>query len=303
MGFAVIFLHYDFMLRALIGAMITGLSAPAIGTYLVQRRLSLIGDGIGHVALTGVGVGLLLGRSPVITAVIVSALGAVAVELIRERGKASGDIALALLFYGGISGGVVLVSLSPDSTNASLMSYLFGSPLTTSRQDLVVISVLAAVVLTVALVARPWLFAISHDEEYARVSGLPVRALNITLAITTAVTVTVAMRAVGLLLVSALMVVPVATAQQVTRGFRSTMATAMVIGLAVSIAGLAVSWQLNTAPGASTVLLAIAGFIGLAFGMALWRVRQQSRLRHEPVAAGMEPPEVVLGREHRQDPG
>lgn len=292
-----IFFQYDFMLRALLGAMITGLSAPAIGTYLVQRRLSLIGDGIGHVALTGVGVGLLLNRSPVITAVIVSALGAVAVELIRERGKASGDIALALLFYGGISGGVVLVGLSRDSTNANLMSYLFGSPLTTSRADLVVISILAAVVLAVALVLRPWLFAISHDEEYARVSGLPVRALNITLAITTAVTVTVAMRAVGLLLVSALMVVPVATAQQITRGFRSTMATAMVFGLAVSIAGLGVSWQINTAPGASTVLLAIAGFVAVALGMAVWRGRQRIRLRHEPVSdpvVGHDRPDVVL---------
>ena len=298
-----IFFQYDFMLRALIGAMITGVSAPAIGTYLVQRRLSLIGDGIGHVALTGVGVGLLLHRSPVITAVIVSALGAVAVELIRERGKASGDIALALLFYGGISGGVVLVSLSPDSTNANLMSYLFGSPLTTSRQDLVVISVLAAVVLAVALIARPWLFAISHDEEYARVSGLPVRTLNITLAITTAVTVTVAMRAVGLLLVSALMVVPVATAQQVTRGFRSTMGVAMALGLGVSIAGLAVSWELNTAPGASTVLLAIAGFGAVALGVTLWRVRQRYRLGPKPAVSGTEPPDVILAPEHRWGTG
>src|SRR6266511_3013658 len=127
------------MVRALIGALVTGVTAPAIGTYLVQRRLSLIGDGLGHVALTGVGVGLLLHRSPVLAAIIVAAIGAVAIELVRERGKTSGDVALAILFYGGISGGVVLVNLSAGQTNRSLVSYLFGSPLTTSPSDLVVI--------------------------------------------------------------------------------------------------------------------------------------------------------------------
>ncbi len=282
---------YDFMVRALIGAMITGVSAPAIGTYLVQRRLALIGDGIGHVALTGVGVGLLLHRSPVLTAVIVSALGAVAIELIRERGKSSGDIALALLFYGGISGGVFLVSLSSDSTNANLNSYLFGSVLTTSRADLIVIAILGAAVLLVALGVRPWLFAVSHDEEFARVSGLPVRALNLTLAIVTAVTVTVAMRAVGLLLVSALMIVPVAAAQLITRSFRSTMALAMVFGLICSIVGLTASWEMNTPPGASAVLVAILGFVVIAIGVSGWRHRLRARLAAGEAA---EPPDVVL---------
>lgn len=210
--------QYEFMIRALVGALIIGLAAPALGIYLVQRRLSLIGDGIGHVALTGVGVGLLLHQSPVITAVIVAALGAVVIELLRERGRTSGDMALALLFYGGIAGGVMLVGLSDNRSNSALLSYLFGALTTTSQTDLITIAVLGVVVLIAMLVLRPALFAICHDEEYARVSGLPVRTLNLLLAITTAVTVTIAMRAVGLLLISALMVVPVATAQQVTRG-------------------------------------------------------------------------------------
>ena len=123
---------YDFMQRALLGALIIGVTAPALGIYLVQRRLSLIGDGIGHVALTGVGVGLLFNQSPVLTAVIVAAAGAIGVELVRERGRTSGDLALALLFYGGIAGGVVLVGLSDGSSNANLVQYLFGSLTTTS---------------------------------------------------------------------------------------------------------------------------------------------------------------------------
>jgi zinc transport system permease protein len=286
--------RYDFMVLALVGALITGLTAPALGTYLVQRRLALIGDGIGHIALTGVGVGLLTSTSPVLAAVVVAAAGAVAVELVRERGKTSGDIALALLFYGGISGGVFLVALSAGKTNANLIAYLFGSPLTMAREDLVVMALLGTAVLAVTLLLRPWLFALCHDEEYARVSGLPVRTLNLALAVTTAVTVTVAMRAVGLLLVSALMVVPVATAQLVTRGFRSTMAAAMAIGVAAAAVGIWAAGMYDTAPGATIVLVAICGFLTVAVGTGLWRSARRALRQHRPAAGPAEPPDVVL---------
>jgi zinc transport system permease protein len=270
--------EYAFMQRALVGALITGLIAPALGIYLVQRRMALIGDGIGHIALTGVGLGLLTGSAPVLTAVVVAAAGAVAVELVRQRGRASGDIALALLFYGGISGGVFLVALSAGRTNANLTAYLFGSPLTTTSTDLAVMAVLGGLVLAVTLLLRPWLFAICHDEEYARVAGLPVRALNLLLAVTTAVTVTVAMRAVGLLLVSALMVVPVATAQLVTRGFRSTMYLAMAISVLASAVGVGIAGVYDTAPGATIILVAIAGFALLALGLGAVRGWRRRRL-------------------------
>ena len=286
--------QYEFMLRALAGALVIGLIAPALGIYLVQRRLSLIGDGIGHVALTGVGIGLLLNRSPVIVAVIVAVIGAVAIELIRERGRTSGDMALALLFYGGIAGGVMLVGLSASNSNAALMSYLFGSLNTTSRVDLITITVLGVVVLFAMLALRPALFAICHDEEYARVSGLPVRALNLLLAVTTAVTVTISMRAVGLLLISALMVVPVATAQQITRGFVTTMTAAMGLGVLAAGSGVWLAGTANTAPGATIVVLAIASFLLVAVGTAL---RRAVRRRAEPVGApALDPPEVVLER-------
>jgi len=288
-------LHYDFMVRALIGVTLTGLIAPAIGIYLVQRRLSLIGDGLGHVALTGVGVGLLFHQQPVLTAVIAAALGAVAIELVRERGRTSGDVALAILFYGGISGGVALVSVSDSAGSANLVSYLFGSPLTASAQDLYVTAALAAAVLAVTLVLRPWLFAVCHDEEYARVAGLPVRALNLTLAITTAVTVTVAMRAVGLLLVSALMVVPVATAQQITRGFTATMLLGIALGLVSAGGGVLASISANTGPGATIVLLAIAGFFVVTLAASV--VRAMRRRRPGQAIDQVAPePEVILDR-------
>ncbi|GAA4961888.1 metal ABC transporter permease [Actinoplanes utahensis] len=283
-------LSLPFMQRALAAALIIGLAAPALGIYLVQRRLSLIGDGIGHVALTGVGLGLLTGNSPVFSAVLVATVGAVGVELIRERGRTSGDLALAMLFYGGIAGGVLLVGLSEDSGSNSLMQYLFGSLLTTSPADLMVIGGLGAAVLIAMLVFRPALFALCNDEEYARVSGLPVRTLNILLAVTTAVTVTIAMRTVGLLLVSALMVVPVAAAQQVTRGFVSTMLAAMAIGLGAAGAGVLVSAEADTAPGATTVLLALTVFVVTAIAGS---VRHRLR-RHKAHPVASEPPDVVL---------
>ncbi|MCW3840064.1 metal ABC transporter permease [Micromonospora yasonensis] len=284
--------QYDFMLRALVGALVIGLAAPALGIYLVQRRLALIGDGIGHVALTGVGAGLLLNRSPVLVAVLAATLGAIVIEVVRSRGRTSGDLALALLFYGGIAGGVLLVGLS-DASSASLNSYLFGSLTTTSTGDLTTILVLGVAILVTMLALRPALFAVCQDEEYARVSGLPVRALNLLLAVTTAVTVTIAMRAVGVLLISALMVVPVATAQQVTRGFRGTMAAAMALGLFAAGAGVVVAAAADTAPGASVVLLAIASFLVVALATAARRaLRRPSRPAAAPVTEAVaEPPE------------
>ena len=267
------YLSLPFIQNALVAALLVGLAAPAVGTYLVQRRLALMGDGIGHVALTGVALGFLLGTSPVLTAVIVAALGAVAIELVRARGGATGDVALAMLFYGGIAGGVLLISLEPGGTT-NLLTYLFGSILTVTGQDLVTIGLLAAGVLVVAIGLRRPLFSVCQDEEYARVCGLPVQLLNIVLAVTAALTVTVAMRVVGLLLVSALLVVPVAAAQQLTRGFAATMAAAMAIGVLVSIGGVVVSYPLDVGPGALIVVLAIAVF-GFTSLLAAWGTRRR----------------------------
>lgn len=268
------YLTVPFIQKALIAAILVGLAAPAVGIYLVQRRLSLMGDGIGHVALTGVALGFLLGTSPVLTAVLVATAGAITIEVVRSRGKASGDVALAMLFYGGIAGGVLLISLQPGG-NTNLLTYLFGSILTVGTQDLVAIGCLTAGVLVVALGLRRQLFSVCQDEEYARVSGLPVQLLNILLAVTAALTVTVAMRVVGLLLVSALLVVPVAAAQQLTRGFAATMGLAMAIGVLVSVTGVVVSYPLNVGPGALIVVLAIATFAVTATASRLLTRRER----------------------------
>ncbi len=252
-------LSYPFMQRALIAAVLTGLMAPAIGTYVVQRRLSLLGDGLGHVALAGVGLAFLTGLAPLPVAVAVSVTGAVVIELLRQRGKATGDLGLAILFYGGLAAGVLLTGLAGQGAG-TLTAYLFGSLTTVSRTDLVWVAVLAVAVLVPAVGLRSRLFAVSADEDFAKVMGLHVRAYNLLVVVLAAITVTTAMRTVGLLLVSALMVIPVATAQNVFVRFSSGLFGAMAIGVVVALGGVMGSYALDVAPGAFIVLLGIVLF-------------------------------------------
>jgi len=264
-------LQYDFMRRALLAGLLVGLAAPVVGIFLVQRRLALIGDGMGHVALAGVAVGVVTGRSPVWTALGAAVLAAVAIELIRARGRTSGDVALAVLFYGGIATGVVLISRSPAATPANLNAYLFGAITTTTGSDVVTFAVLAAGVLLAAVVLAPRLFAVADDPEYARAVGLPVLGLNLVLAVLTAVTVVVSMRVVGLLLISALMILPNAIAQLVCHSFRTSLLVAVVVGVLVSLAGVTTSFYASTPSGGTIVVLAVALFVVTAVTSSVYR--------------------------------
>lgn len=253
------------MQRALVVAVLVGLAAPVVGTYLVQRGLALLGDGIGHIALTGVALGWIAGGvahlSPqdalaVPFAVVVSVLGAVLIEVIRARGRTRGDVALAILFYGGIAGGVLLIKLA-GGTTTNLSSYLFGSISTVSHQDVVYTAVLATAVLLVGLGLRGPLFSLSNDEEFARATGLPTGVLNVTVAVVAALTVSVSMRVVGALLVSAVMIVPVAVAQLVAHSFTRTMHLAMAIGVTACVTGLTITYVVPVSPGAMIVVLLV----------------------------------------------
>ncbi|GAA1348612.1 metal ABC transporter permease [Arthrobacter koreensis] len=254
------------MQRALVIAVLVGTAAPVIGTYLVQRRLALLGDGIGHVALTGVAMGWLAGAAAgsanveawaVPGAVLASVAGALLIEYVRSRGTSSADVALALLFYGGIAGGVLLIGAA-GGTSANLTGYLFGSISTVDGLDVWLTAGLAALILGVGLGLRPALFALCHDEEFARASGLPVRVLNILVAVTAALTVAISMRVVGVLLVSALMIVPVAVAQLLTVSFRRTMGLAMGLGGTVCVTGLSVTYFHSFSPGAVITMLSVS---------------------------------------------
>jgi zinc transport system permease protein len=255
-------LELEFMRLAFAAGAVVGLLAPVVGFFLVQRQQSLIGDGIGHVAFAGVAFGYLLGLSPVWTALGAAVVGAAAIEWLRARGRTAGDQALALVFYTGIAGGVVVVSAA-GALDANLFTYLFGSILTVTRGDLLTIAVLGFAALALAAVLLRALLAVAIDEEGARVAGLPVPLLNAVVSMLAALTIGISMRIVGILLIAALMVLPVIAAQRVAWSLRSTMGLAVAIGLASVLAGLTTSYYADLPPG-GTIVLAATGFFLVA---------------------------------------
>nr|WP_141494783.1 metal ABC transporter permease [Kytococcus schroeteri] len=269
-------LQFDFMQRALLAALLVGAVAPMVGIFVVQRGLSLIGDALGHVALAGVAVGVVMQAQPVWTALAVAVLAAVVIEALRARGGTASDVALALMFHTGIALGVVLISTSPGTAN--LENYLFGAITTTSSADLRLFVVLGVVVAVATTLLRPRLFAVAQDEVYSRSQGLPVTALNMLLSALVAVTIVMSMRVVGLLLISALMIVPIATSQLLTRSFAAAWWVAMVLGALSGVGGVVVSYTYDLPSGGTIVLLAVAVYALAVLGT--WVARRVRVGRH-----------------------
>ena len=269
-------LELDFMRMAFAAGSVVGLLAPAVGFFVVQRRMSLIGDGIGHTAFAGVAFGYLVGLSPVLTALVAAVGGAVAVEWLRARRGTAGDQALALLFYTGLAAGVVLVSAA-GRFDAGLFAFLFGAILTVTTSDLVLVGVLGAVGLaTIGLLYRA-LAGIALDEEGAHVAGVPVALLNVLLAALVGLTVAISMRIVGILLVAALMVLPVIAASRVARSMRASFLLALALGLASVWIGLTVSYYGNLAAGGAIVLVAAAFVLAATAAGSITRGRVPAR--------------------------
>jgi zinc transport system permease protein len=242
----------------------------------VQRRLSLVGDGIGHLALAGVALGALVGISGIWGALVVAGLGAVLLEALRVRGRLTGDLSLALIFYLGIAAGAVGLSLA-GRFNTSVLGVLFGTLFALTWVDVAIIAALGAVVaLAVVVVYRP-LLAVALDEETARAAGLPVESLNLLLVGLTALLVVGGMRVVGLLLVAALMVVPVAAGSKVAHSFRATLRWAVAVGAVSAWVGLLIAaWHGELVPGGTIVLTAILAFVGFA------AVGRRTAIAHRP---------------------
>jgi len=264
----------SYMQLALIAGVVVGATAPLIGAFVVQKGVSLIGDGLGHVAVAGIGAALLFDTSPTWTAMVFAVAAALVIEWLRARGGTTGDLALALVFYGGIALGVVLASRS--GTNTNLQPYLFGSILTATANDVwTVIGLGVVIVIAVALTGRA-LFAVVLDEDAARVSGVPAGALNVLLAVLTAVTVVAAMRIVGVLLIAALMVLPVAASRLVARSFRGTLFGAVAIGVSSAVLGLIAARVWALAAGGAIVLVASLWFVLASIGAAVRRASAPS---------------------------
>jgi zinc transport system permease protein len=263
------FLEYGFMQRALVAGALTAVICPAIGVFLVPRRLSLIADTLAHVALAGVALGLVLGVSPLLGALAVTAVGAIGIERLRTRGALQGDAALAVFLSGGLALAVVLIGLG-HGFNVDLFAFLFGSILTVTAADVWLVAGLAAIVGAVLAMLYPQLVVVTLNEDLARASGVRVGALNVVVTLLTALTTVVAMRMVGVLLVSAMIVVPSLAGFALARSFRGAIAIAIGTALLAMATGLVAAYYLRLAAGASVVLTALALF-ALTRLAARWR--------------------------------
>jgi zinc transport system permease protein len=258
--------QFNFMIYAFTAGIVIAVIAPVIGSFLVVRRYSLLADTLAHISLAGVAVGLLLKSNPVKTAILVSVLTAFALERLRKTKKIFSESALALFLWGGLATAVVIISIA-RGFNVDLFSFLFGSIIIVDISDLYLITGLGAVILIMITVFYKEFFLVSFDEELAEVNGINARIFNLILVILAALTVSLSMRIVGVLLIGALMVVPVITAMLFSRSFKHLLFFSVAIALASVISGLFLSYYLDLASGGTIVLIALVFFLaGLLSG-------------------------------------
>ncbi|EEG76693.1 metal ABC transporter permease [Dethiobacter alkaliphilus] len=257
------FWSYAFMQRAFHAGFVVAILCPTIGIFLVLRRLSMIGEMFAHVSLAGVALGIFTGTYPLASALGLSLVAAGGLEALRRTYRIFGDLAIAIMISVGISLAVVLISLS-QAFNADLFSYLFGSVIAISRADLFLIRVIGVAVLLFVFLMHKELFFIAFDEEAARASGVRVDLVNMLFVAATALTIAVAMRVVGILLVSSLITVPVAAGLQVGKSFRATILYSYLFALTSVLLGLVVAYYADLAPGGSIVLIAVGLFVAAA---------------------------------------
>lgn len=267
-------LQYGFVVRGLIAGIIIAVIAPFIGIFLVLRRYSLIADTLSHVSFAGIAIGFLLGINPIITAIIASVVSSIAIERLRISKKVYGESALSLFLSGSLAIAIVLVSLY-HGFNANLTNYLFGSIVTVQLFDLYLIAIVSVIVVTILIAFYKELIYISFDEDSALVSGIPVRLINIILIILSALVIALAIPIVGILLISALIVIPVLTALQFRKSFKTTLILAEIVSLISVIAGIITSFYLNLSSGGTIVLVALTCFI-VAFLINLYQHRPNS---------------------------
>ena len=248
--------QYDFMIRAFIGGALVGAMAPALGIFLVLRRLALIADSLSHVALAGVAIGLLTQTFPPVVSLGATSIAAVAIEMVRLRRLMPGDVALAVVLYSALAVAVVIISMA-DGFNVGLFGYLFGSILTVNALDLWLLAGLAAVVLVYVMGFYSELSQSSFDSDLAHANGVHVFSINLGLAMLTGATIALSMRVVGVLLVGALIVVPVMVSLRLATGLKVAIVVAIAVGIGSALLGLTVSFYADIAAGGTIVLTSV----------------------------------------------
>ena len=264
-------LAYGFMQRAFLAGMVVAVICPAIGIFLTLRRLSLIGDTLSHVALAGVAGGIMGGIYPVYGALLVTILASFAIEALRKTYAQYAELSLAVMMSLGV--GVATVLISMGGSGAQVLSFLFGSVTLVTRQDVWSIYVLGGCVLVLVLFFYRSLFYMAFDETAARLAGVPVKGINLVFTLMVAVTISLSMRIVGILMVSSLMVIPVATAFQLNTSFRNTFLLSLLFGWLSVVVGLTISFYASLAPGGTIVLTSIGIMLLTLFSTKIVRVK------------------------------
>lgn len=253
--------QYEFMHRAFVAGIIIGIICPTVGLFVALRRMSMIADALSHVCLAGIAAGLLSGSNPIITASAFAVGGALGIEKLREKFKTYSELSIAIILSTGVAMGAILLDLG-NGYNANFMSYLFGSIVAINSTDLAIIASAGLFILTVTLLLKKELFFISFDEEGAKISGLPVKAITVIFTALTALTIAMAIRVVGILLVSSLIVLPVATAMRIAKSFHGALIIAIIMAETAVVVGLFSSFYINLAPGGAIVMTSVIMLLG-----------------------------------------
>jgi len=286
-AFGIAMLEYGFMHRAFFVGILIAVMAPLIGTFLVHRQLALIGDALAHTAFAGVAVGLFVNAvfgtavSPYLTAVVVAMLAALAIELISEVTDAYNDVSMAIVLSTGFALGAVLISLNSGGLAVGVNQYLFGNLSTVTTENAALLAGLFAVIVGVVAVTYKQLLYVTFDETAARVAGIDVRWYNRITAMLTAMVVVGAMQIMGVILVAAMLVVPVAGAAQLARSFRRALLASVILAELAVLVGITLSFHYETTAGGTIVLVAVGLYIAAVLARA---ARDRTAANHGPVS-------------------
>ncbi|WP_172431960.1 metal ABC transporter permease [Orenia metallireducens] len=246
---------YSFMQRAFIVGNVIAVICPLIGVFLVLKRLSLIGNTLSHVALTGVAIGMIFGIYPIYTALAVSVLAAVGIEKLRKNYKDYAELSLSIILATGLGLATILISLS--NNNSGIFSYLFGSISMVTRQDVLTVIPLAVVIIGVILYFYYGFFFLAFNESDAKLAGIPVKILNLLFMILVSITVSLSMRIIGGLLVSSLITLPVAGSLQMAKSFKQTIIYSIIFSVLAVNTGLFISFYYDLASGGTIIVASV----------------------------------------------
>ena len=255
-------LQYGFMQRAFLVGILLAVITPCIGITIVLKRMSMIGDALSHSSLAGVVLGLILGVNPVAGAVVMCIVAALGIEAIRKKIPRYSEVAISIVMSAGIGLAGVLSGFVENG--ASLNSFLFGSIVSISEGELALVVVISVLVLAAVLFFYRDLYYIGFDENAARISGVPVKTINFIFTLLTALTVSIASRTVGTLIVSSMLVIPIACGMQVGRSYKAVMIIGVITALVTTVIGLTLSYYVGLKPGGTIVLLEVVCFLILA---------------------------------------